>query len=116
MTEQIKRLLVIVQLKAPTMERIQKVVPLLQEALRKISREPVETAFRSAGSDTFGFFIKTNLRPRGILDRIQAPGHSIIPDQRPFLDGGDSVFALELGSDWSATEGFSRAYTWLQRH
>jgi hypothetical protein len=113
-----KRFLVIVQLKDSNPRRLQKIVPLLQAALARIASAPVESAFRSLGADSFGYFFKTVLRPGQILERITAPGgrKPYEGGQPPILDGGDGVFVLELGTVWNATDEFSRARTWLQRH
>lgn len=101
---------VIVKLSAADPLRLQKLVPALQAALDRISIAPVEQVFRSATADVFGYFIRSNLRAHQILAAIEAPNGG------PFLDGKDAVFVFEVGSQFSAGVGFTRAATWLQRH
>ena len=112
-----KRYLVIIQLKDASTRRLQKIVPAIQSALARISSAPTESSFRSLGADSFGYFIKTTLRPGQVAERIVAPGgRQTYQGDPPILDGGDGVFVLEIGAGWSATDEFSRARTWLQRH
>jgi hypothetical protein len=112
-----KRYLVIIQLKDSTPRRLQKIIPALQVALARAASAPVESAFRSLGADSFGYFVKTTLRAAQIVEKIVAPGgHRAFQGEPPILDGGDAVFALEIGKEWGGTDEFSRAKTWLQRH
>jgi hypothetical protein len=72
-------------------------------------------AFTAQTADIFGYLIKTKLRAPQIVSDIKSPGPKYTSSQT-ILDGKDTVCALELGPSFSATEGFGRAMTWLQRH
>lgn len=114
MTDALKYL-VVVQLREATPARVSKVVPLLQTELARLSETTPELAFRSVMADFFGFFVKTKLGPAQIASAIKSPGPKISAS-KTILDGSDSVFTLEIGQKFSATDGFTRALTWLQRH
>ena len=118
-----KRYLVILNLKSTEPARLQTLVPSLKAVLSNVSTEPIEQVFRSVTADVFGFFIRSRLVPRQIVAAIQSPGKALwqkdndrIPDIGPFLQSGDGLMVVEIGEDFQAEAGFTRAGTWLQHH
>ena len=118
-----RRYLVILSLKSTEPARLQTLVPTLKEVLSNVSTEPIEQVFRSVKADVFGFFIRSRLVAGQIVAAIESPGkdqwlrdHDRIPDIAPFLQSGDGLMVVEIGEDFKATVGFTRAQTWLQRH
>lgn len=110
-----RRFLVIVRVANPSPANLAVLVPELQAALGRMSSAPIEQAFRSVGADIFGYFMLSKLNAHQILARIESPG-TLFKHGTPILPGGDAVFVLEVGADFSSGEGFTRAGTWLQRH
>ena len=117
------RYLVILNLKSTEPTRLQTLVPSLKEVLSNVSTEPIEQVFLSVTADVFGFFVRSRLVAGQIVAAIQSPGKNLwqqhndrIPDIAPFLQSGDGLMVLEIGEDFRATVGFTRAQTWLQRH
>ncbi len=120
MTEETRRYLVIVELSDTAIERLQILVPRLQNILARLSTEPPQQAFRSVSADMFGYFIRSTLVAGQISARIESPGkqgprHGP-PIEQPVLLGKDSLFIIEIGEDFSAGRGFTRAGAWLQHH
>lgn len=118
-----RRYLVILSLKSTEPARLQTLVPTLKEVLSNVSTEPIEQVFRSVTADVFGFFIRSRLVAGQIVAAIESPGedqwlrdHDRIPNIAPFLQSGDGLMVVEIGEDFKATVGFTRAQTWLQRH
>jgi len=85
-----------------------------------MSTEPIEQAFRSVTADMFGYFIRTKLVARQIAAAIESPGKQAwIYDKTtvpPFLNNQDAILVVEIGEDFLAGRGFTRAGTWLQHH
>jgi hypothetical protein len=101
-----KRYLVVIQLKADsTLTRIGEDVPKIMKYLESFSRGEHEIAFRSNDGHLFGLFLRT-----GTPQFLQAEFHKC-----PGTQNGDAIIAFEVGG-LVAGEGFSRAWTWLQRH
>lgn len=118
-----RRYLVIINLKSAEPARLQTIVPPLKIVLSSVSTEPIEQVFRSVTADVFGFFIRSRLVAGQIVAAIESPGKKSwqrdddrIPDIAPFLQSGDGLMVVEMGEDFKATVGFTRAQTWLQRH
>jgi hypothetical protein len=107
--------LIIIQLKETTPARLATVVPSLQAELARMSDTAPELVLRSATADCFAFFIRSILRPGQIMSQLTAPG-SKYSSSGMILDGRDSILTMEIGQSFHATDGFSRAMTWLQRH
>ena len=118
-----RRYLVILSLKTTEPARLQALVPSLKEVLSSVSREPIEQVFRSVTADVFGFFIRSRLAAGQIVAAIESPGkawwqkdNGRIPDVEPFLQTGDALMVVEIGEDFVAGFGFTRAGNWLQHH
>ncbi len=118
-----RRYLVILNLKSTEPARLQTLVPSLKDVLSNVSTEPIEQVFRSVRADVFGFFIRSRLVAGQIVAAIQSPGkkswqqdNDRIPDIAPFLQSGDGLMVVEMGEDFRAEVGFTRAGTWLQHH
>lgn len=107
--------LVIIQLSDTKPARLASLIPSLQAGLTRISETAPELALRSATADYFGYFIKTKLRPGQIASELKLPGAKY-SSEGMILDGRDSILTIEVGQSFGATDGFSRAMTWLQRH
>jgi hypothetical protein len=105
-THQQARLLAVVQLKPDsTMQRIAADVPQIVEFIKRFSKGDHELAFRSNDGLIFGYFLKTN------TPQFMQPEF----DKCPGTQNGDAFLAFVAG-DLIAGSGFSRAWTWLQRH
>lgn len=111
-----KRYLVVAKLGSSNPERLIELVPAFQKALSKLSSVTIEQAIRSATADVFGYFIKSRLKAAQIVAAIESPGTSYVKIEEPFLSREDALFVMEVGSDFHASSGFTRAATWLQRH
>lgn len=106
MSDEPKRYLVVVQLKSDASpQRIRNDVPLILEWVQHFSKGEQEAAFRSNDGLLFGFFIKT-AAPQFLQPEFEKCRGTI---------NGDSMLAFEAG-DLAGGVGFSRAWTWLQRH
>ncbi len=120
MTEETRRYLVIVSLSDSTPQRLGVIVPWLQDVLAQISTDTLEMAFHSMTRDIFGYFVKSSGTAGQIKARLESPGkQSFQPSteiEQPMLFGEDSLFIIEIGEDFQAGKGFTRAGTWLQRH
>jgi hypothetical protein len=102
-----KRYLVLIQLKGDsTMKRIAEDVRKIMEYLKGFSRGEQELAFKSKDGLLFGVFLKTASPQFLQAEFLKCPG----------TQNGDGVMAFEVGKLIAGTEGFSRAWTWLQRH
>ena len=118
-----RRYLVILNLESTELARLQTLIPSLEAVLSNVSTEPIEQVFRSVTADVFGFFIRSRLVAPQIVAAIQSPGknrwqqdNDRIPDIEPFLQSGDGLMVVEIGEDFKAEVGFTRAGTWLQHH
>jgi len=115
-----KQFLVILSILPANPTRLSTLVPALKSVLEQISIEPIEQLFRSATADCFGFLIRSRMNPAQIIAIIQSPQKH--PWQKnfqpvePFFAGQDHIAVIEIGSDNDATQGFSRALTWIRRH
>jgi hypothetical protein len=97
----------IVQLKADsTRERMVKDIPQIVEFFKAISRGECEQAFRSNDGLLFAYFIKSNLPGAMLQAEFEKCAGTL---------NGDSFLAFEAG-ELAAGIGFTRAWTWLQRH
>lgn len=100
-----KRYLVVIQLAPQTTSAdLIRRVPSLKDHVSNFSGGEMEQFFRSADSQTFGWFFRSS-KP--------------LPVMRSILDNAttnaEAVMILELGSNVDA-KGFGRAATWLQHH
>ncbi len=119
MAEESRRYLVIVSLSNTTPLRLQNLVPQLQDLLRGLSTEPIEQVFRSVNADVFGYLLRSKLvagQVRAAIETPQRDSSTTAPIVEPVLEGGDNVLVVEVGKDFSGSQGFSRQQTWLQRH
>lgn len=87
------------------------VVPPLQTQLASVSAVAPELVWRSVTADVFGYFVKSTLNAAQISAAIDKP-----VNKSPFLGGHDSVFAIEVGADFSASQEFTMPTTWLRRN
>lgn len=107
MTDESKRYLAIVQLKSDsTLQRIANNVPKIKTIIERHSSGEMEQAFRSNDGQLFGFFYKSRLPGDMFRAEFEKSDGTIT---------GDSLLVLEAGPLTTA-QGFSRAWTWLQRH
>ena len=106
--------LVVIELADTKVDRLKMLAPSLIDVLNSLSNTPSEQAFRSVNADLFGYFVKTKLVSRQISAAIQSPNPKL--NITPFLTNEDGIFVLELGDDFLAGKGFTRAATWLQHH
>ena len=120
MAEETRRYLVILSLSDTTPQRLETAVPHLRDILARLSTTAPETAFRSKKADMVGFFIRSTKVAAQISARLESPGkesfYADTPIEEPPLSGADSLFVVEIGEDFKAGRGFTRAGTWLQRH
>lgn len=88
-----------------THARVVQDAPILLKAMKdNITSE--ELVFQSGGGVVSGFFIETTTPLSVIKSRISGT--------TGFMTG-DSIIIFEVGDSFTGT-GFSRAWTWLQRH
>ncbi len=120
MVEEARRYLVIISLSDTAPQRLRSLAPHLQDILARLSTEAIEIAFRSVTADMFGFFVRSTLAADQIIARLESPGREGFYEddsvEEPGLTGADSLFVIEIGEDFKAGRGFTRAGTWLQRH
>lgn len=103
-----RRYLVIVQLaNDSTLQRVAQDAPKILDVLNQLSGGDCVSAFRSNDGLLFGMFIHTN-----------APGAVIRAEfeKSPGTRNGDNMMGFDVGDNRAGTTGFSRAWTWLQRH
>ncbi|WP_340110600.1 hypothetical protein [Pikeienuella sp. HZG-20] len=101
------RYLATVQLKAGSaVERLREDVPVIIDAIDRISKGEREAFFRSSDGILFGFFL--------ISSREANEVRAAIENSTGFRDG-DASLVVEIG-DKANGVGFSRAWTWLQHH
>lgn len=103
----LRRFFALVSLRGDSdLKRIGADAPVIIETLRRASTGEFESVCRSKDGLLFGFFLMSKLPARII--RLNFEGCT--------GTGGDDAFLIfEVGDDWSGI-GFSRAWTWLQRH
>jgi hypothetical protein len=115
-----RQYLVILNLHTYDAQRLMNLVPRYKDALSALSVEPFEQVFRSVNGDIFGYLIRSRSKAHQIKANIESPGQSYLsagnPTTFPFLTGKDALLVLELADDKAASQHFSRALTWLQRH
>lgn len=88
------------------MQRISRDVPLIIQSIKQTSTGEFEQLCRSNDGLLFGFFMKSS-KPTPV---IRASFESCTGTRQ-----GDSFIVFEIGEDFNGI-GFSRAWTWLQRH
>lgn len=102
-----RRYCVVIELEASsTLERIANDMPQIIRVLASYSDTEPQIAFRSNDGILFSYFVKSALS----LNILRAEF------ERNSGDGRDKMIAFEIGRDLTGTEGFSRAWTWLQRN
>jgi hypothetical protein len=100
------RCLAVIQLKSDsTMQRIASDMPQIMAFLTRFSKGEHELAFRSNDGQLFGYFLKT-ATPQFLQAEF---------DKCEGTHNGDAMLVFEAGKLVSGN-GFSRAWTWLQRH
>ena len=115
------RWLVIVSANPATPARLAQIVPALLSTLDRMAEGPVEQAFRSLHADHFGFLMRSRHKAHQINDTLRTPakGSAWFGGEgwvEPFLTNADQIMVLEIGDQFGGSTGFSRAFTWLQRH
>ncbi|WP_020209009.1 hypothetical protein [Gilvimarinus chinensis] len=90
----------------------QEYAPKIQRLIEKLSSGACKMAFASPGGDEFGFFLRTNTPLRVIRAKLYGTAQDA---DEALLLSGDSLLALEIGSDFDG-QGYSAAWTWLQHH
>ena len=122
MPNETNRFLVILRMGSATQERLGEVVRPFQEMLQWMSTEPIEQTFRSVTADIFGYVLRSRLPVGVIRANLESPGKKSWqhgpepPVQYPFLNNEDDLLILEIGEEFSASQGFSRVGIWLQLH
>lgn len=121
MADDARRYLVMLSASPATPERMRSIVSNLLVMLTKLSIDEPLLAFRSMGADYFGYFIKAKkFNSHQIRSLIESPGRwRARPDESqvmPFLSGDDQLMVLEIGQDFSTSQGFARQSAWLQHH
>lgn len=111
-----KRYLVIFHLRDSSAARLLRLIPRLQEGLGRLSKSPIEQAFRSVTADLFAYGITSTMAPAQLVAAIESPGRQWHSETEPYLLGDDHLMVMEIGRDFSAGPGFTRFGTWLQRH
>lgn len=103
-----RRYLVVVEMEGGSdMQRIASDVPQIMALMRRLSNTEPVLAFRSKDGLLFGILIRTNALPHMILAEFE---------KCQGTRNGDHMMALDIGNKLTGTSGFSRAWTWLQRH
>jgi len=118
-SRELRRYLIIFSLNPATPQRLKEFVPEAQNLLHRLSAGSMELAFRSTNADTFGWVIQCARNAKAICNLLQNPTdvpHGAQPLGTPFLTNADDLLVLEIGTDLTATQGFSRVHTWFQRH
>jgi hypothetical protein len=101
-----KRCIAIIQLRADsTIQRLAADVPKITDFVGRFSKGEHELAFRSNDGHLFGYFLKT-ATPQFLQPEF---------DKCEGTQNGDSLIVFEAG-ELLAGVGFTRAWTWLQRH
>lgn len=90
-----------------SIDRIREDVPRLLDIAKSSSKGEFEQVFRSPNADLFGWFLQVPDDELHLL-KERFVGSTAFRNQ-------DSILVLELGP-WFTGKGFSRAWTWLQRH
>lgn len=101
------RVCAIVQLKNDSsFGRVREDAPIIVRTVQSFAKGPLELVFRSNDGILFGWFFETD-KPLGML---QAEVNGCTG-----FRNGDAFLVFELGKGLGGV-GFSRAWTWLQRH
>lgn len=111
----ISNFLVLLKLGSFDTARLQELVPNLETQLSRISPNDRLLAIRSINADLFGYLIRTEKHPQQIRAELESPG-SWLKGGKPFLTGKDDLLIISLGGEFTASDGFMRALTWLQRN
>jgi hypothetical protein len=103
-----RRYLVIMELESSSdMQRLASDVPQIIALLKRLSNTEPVFAFKSKDGLLSGVFIRTGAAPpiiRAEFERCQGTRN------------GDHMMVFDIGDKVTGTSGFSRAWTWLQRH
>jgi hypothetical protein len=103
------RLLLLVEFHKNTPERLKRVAG-ITEYIEQISKKETEFLFKTDDLRTFARMLKTDKSAREITMHLSNPGNGL-----PLLLNEDAALVIEIGDDFSG-QGFSRTWTWLQRH
>lgn len=102
-----KRYIAIVQFRSDsTLSRLGKDAPEVISLLKRLSNGENELAFTSNDGKTFGYFLKTTVPHFLKAEFEKCTG----------TRDGDAMLVFEAGKLIAGSVGFSRAFTWLQRH
>lgn len=107
MASKIRRVCVLIALKNDSaLQRIAADIPPIVDTLRRASTGEFENLLRSNDGILSGFLMKTDKGCDFLRRRFEECEGS---------RAGDSFLAFDIGEDFHGV-GFSRAWTWLQRH
>ncbi len=102
------KFLVVVRLHpASDLQRIGNDFPRMMEVLRRFATTEPELAFMSKDGLLFGHFIISSA-PTTVIRAEWEKCEGSVTD--------DAMMLFEIGAKHGGTAGFSRAWTWLQRH
>lgn len=104
-----KKFLVTIQLADASPQNLAIVAPRINKELGRLSRAPIELAFRSKSGDLFGYVVASERVAGQILAAVTSP----VP--LPILSGDDKAMVVELGNEGAFGPGFTRLGTWCQR-
>jgi|SRR6185312_4274305 len=108
MADEPKRFIAIIQMRADsTLRRLQEDVPEIMKFLDGMSLGEMQQVFRSNDGTLFAFFLRSSTPAFAV--------HAEFEKCRGTRDG-DSLLMFEAGALHTGSAGFSRAWTWLQRH
>lgn len=107
---------------APSRQRLIDACPAVKATIERLSNGNCQLAYTSSDGGTFGYLLKTSKPSAMIRAEIEGTSNKPpkygedepMPPSSPLLND-DCILVLEIGEDF-AGHGFSRAWTWLQRH
>lgn len=105
-----KRFLVVVGVSKLAPARVMEVGAGLRAALTRLCVPPLEQPLRAVDVSLIVYAIRSTRSANEICSELDGPTGAA-----PFLTNADSVLVVELGAEFSG-RGFSRFWTWLQRH
>lgn len=124
MAETSGRYLVHFEIHGADIPRLRTVVPRIHAALEKMSNKDYAQAYHSVNRDTFGYFIRTNLKAAQIRARLttglsawEAERRGISQtDEHPVIAPQDKVLVVEIGHDFDASQFIDKVEPWLRHH
>ena len=98
----------VVQLdRSSTLQRISAIAPAIVKMIERWSKGEMEQLSRSNDGQTFGYLFRST-KPLGMMQAEFAATAA--------THNKDAIIIFAAGKDVVASEGFTRAGTWLQRH